>query len=63
MTKAEERTIRNIITRLELPRLGAAEGSNENVSRIYVDTWLIAPLRALLPESRDPQLAVKMSGR
>ena len=61
MTNGEIETIRNIIKRLRADRLGAAEGYNDNISRMYVDTWLIGPLECLLPESRDVTLAVKMS--
>ncbi len=59
MTKAEEQTIRNLIARLEKPRLGAGEGYGEETrnSRIYVDTWGIGPLKMLLPESRNPELS------
>jgi len=61
MTAGEIETIQNIIDRLKQPRLGAAEGYNENISRLYVDTWLIAPLEFLLPENRDVELARRMS--
>lgn len=75
MTKQELETIRNIIDRLQKPHLGCALHKEEEeaarllapgadvVSRIYIDTWLIGPLLHLLPEARDPGLAVRMSRR
>jgi hypothetical protein len=62
MTKKEIRTIQNVIKRLKADRLGAAEGYNNDISRIYVDTWLIGPLECLLPgEGRDTDLAERLS--
>jgi len=41
------------------------EGSDrvEAASRIYLDTWIIPSLEMLLPEQRNPDLAVRMSRR
>jgi hypothetical protein len=66
MTKSEIETIRNIVARLKADRLGAAEGGDyvldlSHGARLYVDTWLIAPLEMLLPETRNVDLAVRMS--
>lgn len=62
MTKGEEETIRNIIARLKSPNAGCASDTpGENVSRVYIDTWLIGPLECLLPETRDVALAARMS--
>lgn len=33
----------------------------EVVSRIYLDTWVLPPLKMLLPESHNPRLAKSMS--
>lgn len=74
MTKTEEQTIRNILARLRQERLGCAEPFSfggkpderqadgyEGVSRVYVNTSLIGPLELLLPENRDPKLAMEIS--
>jgi hypothetical protein len=65
MTQKEIETIRNIVARLKADRLGAAEGGYvpdlPQGARLYVDTWLIAPLEMLLPEGRNVDLAVRMS--
>lgn len=39
------------------------EGSEriECASRLYLDTWVIPSLEYLLPESRNPDLALRMS--
>ena len=63
MTKGEAEVLRNVIARLE-----GNERASETVAqffqgegRPYARTWLIAPLRALLPESRDMRHARRMS--
>ena len=75
MTKAEQQTLRNIIKRLESPNCGCCNDFDlaklvvalnakkvEAVSRIYLDTWIIPPLKMLLPgEDRNPDLAESMS--
>lgn len=63
MNKTQRETIENIIKRLEKPRAGCADpfpGSVEQqapgfegVSRIYLDTWIIAPLKLALAEGAD----------
>lgn len=77
LSKAEQRTIRNLIKRLkkqdcgcyhtttlhgdptreELDRMNAM--GQEVVSRIYLDTWVIGSLEALL--RGDPRLAEGLS--
>lgn len=59
MTNGEIQTIRNIIARLKEPHIGAA--SANSLSPLYVETWLIAPLVHLLPETRNVPLAESLS--
>jgi len=74
MTKQEIETIRNIVERLKKANLGCSNSNSlealvseanskgvECASRLYVDTWLIGALECLLPEQRDPSLAVRLS--
>ena len=74
MTKRELETIRNIVARLKKPNCGCSNSPGfaplvtdanahglEVASRLYLDTWVIPSLEMLLPESRDPALAVRMS--
>lgn len=71
MTHGEEQTIRNVIARLKAERLGAADGVLDSIvpfdtpdgrtGRLYIDTWIIAPLQMLLPESRNVKTALAMS--
>ena len=74
MTKTELQTIRNIIERLNAPNCGCSHGIGSNsivqaanakdiqcVSRIYLNTWVVGALTHLLPESRDPGLAERLS--
>jgi hypothetical protein len=73
LSKTEERVIREIIARLEcqpksvngepFPResdevRAALTGSH---AKIYLDTWVIAPMKLLLPESRNPSLAERLA--
>ena len=74
MTKTEIETIRNIVATLKKPNIGCVAGPNctdegagkkssgkIDASRIYVDTWIIPALEMLLPEMRNPDLALRMS--
>lgn len=77
LNKLEERTIRNIIERLQEPNCGCSNGMGtekaveqcnalgiEAVSRLYLDTWVIPALKRLLPG--DPvatRLAADLSER
>lgn len=74
MNKTEIETIRNIIERLKRPNCGCAHGPGsealvaacngkgiEAPSRLYLDTWVIGALENLLPESRNIDLAARLS--
>jgi len=74
MTKGELETIRNVIARLEKQNCGCTPGFTheeavtelnakgyECPSRLYLDTWVIGALRALLPETRNVELARDLS--
>lgn len=74
MNKAQRETIENLIKRLEKPRAGCASprpfndipdtlpGGYEPISRIYIDTWLIAPLKlALADDAYNNRLGRDMS--
>lgn len=75
MTKTGQDALRRLIKRLESPSLGGVyrhihEGipklpeGLEPVSRVYVGTWLIGPLKLLLDgPDRDPALARTMLDR
>lgn len=69
MTKGEIQTIRNIVARMREPNMGCNGNPEEDrnrleVSRIYLDTWLLAPLEMLLPgEERNVDLAESMSAK
>ena len=64
MTKTEIAALKALIARLESPRLGAAPGVlefDEEEARLYLQTWIIGPLRKLLPgDGHDPKLALSM---
>lgn len=74
MTKQEIEVLQNIIARLKKPNCGCSNSPGfdslvadanayglEVASRLYLDTWVVPSLEMLLPESRDPALAVRMS--
>jgi len=74
MTKQEIETIRNIVARLKQQNCGCANpvGAGPIVaeanalglavaSRLYLNTGVIPSLEMLLPEQRNPDLAVRMS--
>lgn len=65
MTKRERNTITNLVKRLKEERLGAGEGycefTDPKRSKIYLDSWIIGPMEALL--AGDTKLAESMSGR
>jgi hypothetical protein len=68
MTKTEELVIRNVIARLQCkPMSNGHHRETEDVREalietagLYLDTWVIAALERLLPESRDPVLALRL---
>lgn len=76
LTKQEQTVIRNLLRRLKAPNCGcshfgeaeatAAELNARGLevpSRIYLDTWVIPGLEMLLPESRNVDLAERLTGR
>ncbi len=68
MTKTEELVLRNVIARLQCkPMPNGRHRETEEVREaltetagLYLDTWVIAALERLLPESRDPVLALRL---
>lgn len=78
MNKTEQEIIKNIIKRLQEPNCGASVRPSlivavmnasrgeeiEIITRLYIDTWLIAPLQTMLPgEGRSLQLGLSLSRR
>lgn len=69
LTQSEEYVIKKAIARLECqPRPDGTAGESDEVrkalldpnARIYLDTWVIAPLRMMLREHRNIELAQQM---
>lgn len=75
LSKTEERVLRNVILRLQCAPVRHSDGSyrpgeSEEVraaltgdAKLFLDTWVIAPLAMLLPEQRDTELAERLSRR
>lgn len=68
LTQSEEYVIKKVIARLECQlRRDGTHGEADDVreallgpAKIYLDTWVIAPLRMMLREHRDIELAQRM---
>lgn len=76
LTKQEQTVIRNLIRRLKAPNCGCSHITAQSdeiadlnarglevPSRIYLDSWVIPGLEMLLPESRNVDLAERLTGR
>jgi hypothetical protein len=69
MTNTEASIIREAVARLECaPRADGGEREADTVrdalrgpARLYLETWVVAPLRYMLPESRNIELAAKLA--
>jgi hypothetical protein len=69
LTASEECVIKKIIARLECqPRPDGTAGESDEVraalksfnAKIYLETWVIPPLRMMLREHRDIELAQRL---
>lgn len=69
LTASEEYVIKKVIARLECqPRPDGSEGESPEVrealrgpAKLYLETWVIPPLRMMLREHRDIELAQRMA--
>jgi hypothetical protein len=70
LSKTEEAVIRNVIGRLRCEPRGESRLPREadevrealrGPAKLYLETWVIGALEHLLPESRNPDLARRLS--
>ena len=70
MTNTEQTIIRELIARLECaPRADGGPRESDEVraalrsraARLYLETWVVPPLRMMLPESRNIELAANLA--